>query len=357
MDFSLSEEQELLQDTVRSFASQECPPQVVREVFDSETGTEPSLWKGLVEMGVAGLVIPEEYGGAGLELLECALVAEELGSAAVPVPFLGHSLAALALVQGGSPDQRAKWLPELATGDRLGTVAIAEADGAWAPDEWTLELSDGKLSGSKNLVPAGPDAGLIVVGCQGGELALVDAAGSGVSWTATDTLDRGRRLFELELSGADAEPLAAGTGARLRDAALVLLAADAFGAGHRLVRMTVEYAKTREQFGQPIGNFQAVKHQLANMALDIDPSRGLFWYAAHAFDHLKDESTRAAAQAKAHITDRAMHVARESIQIHGGIGMTWECDAQIWFKRALFDRQWMGTPEAHRARLADLGGW
>ena len=136
----------------------------------------------------------------------------------------------------------------------------------------------------------------------------------------------------------------------------MLLAADAFGAAHQLVRTTAAYVQTRQQFGQPLAQFQAVKHQLANMALDIEPTRGLWWYAAHAFDHAPAEAPRAAALAKAHITERAQQVARDAVEVHGGIGFTWECDVQIWFKRVMFDRLWLGTPELHRERFAALGG-
>jgi alkylation response protein AidB-like acyl-CoA dehydrogenase len=144
---------------------------------------------------------------------------------------------------------------------------------------------------------------------------------------------------------------------RVRDAGLCLLAADAFGTGKRLVDMSVAYAKEREQFGVTIGHFQALKHQLANMALEIEPARGLYWYAAHAFDHLREEAERAAALAKAHITDRAMQIARDAVEVHGGIGFTWECDVQIWFKRAIFDRAFLGIPSLHRERAAQLAGW
>ena len=143
----------------------------------------------------------------------------------------------------------------------------------------------------------------------------------------------------------------------MRDAALVLLAADAFGGATRLVEMSVEYAKTREQFGVTIGHFQALKHQLANMAVDVEPARGLYWYAAHAQDHVPDQAERSAAIAKAHITDRYLQVARDAVEAHGGIGFTWECDVQIWFKRAMFDRAYLGSPALHRERSAQLAGW
>jgi alkylation response protein AidB-like acyl-CoA dehydrogenase len=360
MDFSLSEEQELLQSTVRDFVAKECPPQTVRAIFDGEREATGVLWKGLAEIGVAGLVVPEAYGGAGLELLELALVAEELGRGAVPVPFLGHALAALTLASAGSSAQRERWLPRLAAGAVRASVALAEGGGRWLPREWDVELANGRVRGRKQLVPEADGAELFVVGCRGGALALVEA-GAGVRVTPEPTLDRGRPLATLDLDGAPAEELAGGShesfAGRLVDAASVLLAADAFGAAHQLVRMTAAYVSTRRQFGLPLAQFQAVKHQLANMALDVDPTRGLWWYAAHAFDHAPAEAPRAAALAKAHITERAQQVARDAVEAHGGIGFTWECDVHLWFKRILFDRLWLGAPELHRERFAALEGW
>jgi alkylation response protein AidB-like acyl-CoA dehydrogenase len=199
----------------------------------------------------------------------------------------------------------------------------------------------------------------VVLGLSGGHFAIVERGARGVSMEDERGADRTRPIAQLSFDAAPAELLAGspGAAARVRDAALVVLAADAFGAAWRLVRMTVEYAKTRQQFGTPIAQFQAVKHQLADMATRIEPTRGLFWYAAHAWDHLPSESARAAAIAKAHITARASEVAREAVELHGGLGFTWECDVQLWFKRAMFDRTWGGTPEHHLARIAALGDW
>ena len=356
MDFSLTEEQELLQETVRGFVAKECPPQKVRAVFDGERQEVPALWKGLSEIGIAGLAAPERHGGAGLELLELALVAEELGRGAVPVPFLGHALATLAVARGGNAAQQAKWLPRLAAGDARASVALAEDDARWLPEQWSAELANGRLRGTKQFVPEAEGAELFVVGCRGGGLALVEA-GAGVRLAPEPTLDRGRPLASLALDGAAAAPLAPGGAARLVDAGCVLLAADAFGAAHQLVRATAAYVQTRQQFGQPLGQFQAVKHQLANMALDVDPTRGLWWYAAHAYDHAPEAASRAAALAKAHITDRAQQVARDAVEAHGGIGFTWESDVHIWFKRVMFDRLWLGPPALHRERFAALEGW
>jgi len=355
MDFSLSEEQELLQETVRGFVAKECPPQKVRAIFDGDRQEELALWKGLAEMGIAGLVVPEAQGGAGLELLELALVAEELGRGAVPVPFLGHSLAALAVAKGGSAAQQAAWLPRLASGESRATVALAEDDGRWLPNDWRVELANGHVRGRKLSVPEAEGARLFVVGCAGGALALVEA-GPGVRVTPEPVLDRGRQLATLELD-APAETLVAGDAARLVDAGCVLLAADAFGAAHQLVRATASYLQTRRQFGQSLAQFQALKHQLSNMALEVDPTRGLWWYAAHAFDHAPAESPRAAALAKSHVTECAQRAARDAVEAHGGIGFTWECDVHIWFKRIMFDRLWLGAPELHRERYALLEGW
>ncbi|HTO09431.1 MAG TPA: acyl-CoA dehydrogenase family protein [Myxococcota bacterium] len=355
MNFALTEEQELLQSTVRSFVANECPPPVVRAVYDGKREAVSKLWNGLAEIGIAGLALPEAQGGAGLELLELALVAEELGRGVVPVPFLGHALATLALAQGGSPAQKAARLPRLASGAARATVALAE-EGGWLPGEWRTELANGRVRGRKQLVPEAEGAELFVVGCAGGALALVEA-GKAARVTPEATLDRGRPLATLELDDAPAETLSRGDAARLVDAGCVLLAADAFGAAHQLVRATVAYVQARQQFGQPLAQFQALKHQLANMALEVDPTRGLWWYAAHAFDHVPAESSRAAALAKAHVTDRAQQAARDAVEAHGGIGFTWESDVHLWFKRVMFDRLWLGAPELHRERFALLEGW
>jgi len=359
MHFGLTEEQEMLQETVHGFVGNECPPPKLREIFDAGTGNDSKLWAGLVEMGLAGLIVPEEFDGAGMELLELALVAEQLGLGAVPGPFVGHSLACIALTLAGDDVQRARWLPELARGEAVGTVALAESAAAWEPGDWTLDCGGGQVSGTKVFVPNANVADLIVVGTAGGGLALVESQADGVAIESMEGIDRTRPISRLMLSAAPCDPLEGAEGAadRLLDAGRILLAADSFGAASELVRISTEYAKTRVQFGFPIGQFQAVKHQLARLATDIEPTRSLFWFAAHAFDHLLDDSQRYAALAKAHITDRAMHTARMSVELWGGLGFTWESDVQMWFKRAMFNRAFLGTPEHLRERCAELAGW
>ena len=358
MNFDLSEEQELLQETVRQFAANECPPQRVRAIFDGEDGHDAGLWKGLVELGLGAIAVPDEFGGAGLELLDQALVAEALGAAALPGPFLGHSLAGLAILWGGSELQKKTWLPRLAAGEVLGTVAFDDGGERWQPGDWAL-AGGPTLSGVKTAVPFAEHADLFVVGTAGGGLALVERGARGVATRDSHGVDRTRRLGELRLEGTPSESLPNGprASARVRDAGLVLLAADAFGGAQHLLEASVEYAKTRQQFGVTIGSFQGLKHQLANLAVEIEPARGLYWYAAHAFDHVPDESERTAALAKAHLTQVYMQTSRDAVEAHGGIGFTWECDVQIYFKRAMFDRAFLGTPAMHRERAAALAGW
>jgi len=357
VNFGLSDEQELLQETVRGFVSNECSPQRLREIFEGQDGFDPALWRGMMEMGLGGLMVPELYGGASLELIDLALVAEVLGEGAVPGPFLAHSLATLALVLGGSPEQKEKWLPRLAAGDALGTVALGEEGEAWEPSAWSASLGAGQISGEKAYVPYGDRADLIIAGVAGGGLVAVARESSGLKLEPVNGVDRTRRLSRVTFQSAPCEVLPEPASARLRDAGLVLLAADAFGGATKLIAMAVEYAKTREQFGQPIAQFQAVKHKLADMTLEIEPGRGLYWYAAHAFDRIPEAAERAAAMAKAHLTDRFMQIARDAVEVHGGIGFTWESDVQIWFKRAMFDRTFLGSPVHHRARAAGLADW
>ena len=359
MDFDLSDEQRLLQETVSQFIQNECPPARLRELFDDEVGYDPVLWKGLAELGLAGIHLPGEYGGSELEILDLAAVSETLGSLAAPVPFLSHSLASLAIALGGSGEQKKRWLPGMASGDTLASVALAEEGGAWLPDQWKLGSGD-RLSGAKEIVEFGEQADLFVVGLEGGRLGVVDRNASGVEIQRIEAADRTRRIVRIAFDQTPVERLEEGgseVASRVLDVGLVLVAADAFGGASKLVEMSVEYAKNREQFGVTIGHFQALKHQLANMAVEVEPTRALYWYAAHALDHVPDEASRSAAIAKSHITERFMQVARDATEAHGGIGYTWEGDTQILFKRAMFDRVFLGTPRLHQERAADLAGW
>ena len=361
MNFDLSSEQRMLEETVERFLRAECPRERVRERFDAETSLDTELWQGLGALGALGLHLPEDFGGAGLELLDVSVVAEAMGRHATPGPFFEHVLAGMAIHLGGSDAQRENWLPRLASGEVRGTFALAEgADRpqSWRPEDW--QLGDGSLlSGEKRFVPHAHAADLIVVGLRGGGLGLVEKGSPGLSIEPLEGLDRTRRMDVLHFDATPCEPLPGGEqiASQVIDAGLVLLAADAHGGGMACIEACVEYAKTREQFGVKIGSFQALKHQLADMALEMHPTRGLVWYAAHAFDHLPEEASAAAATAKAHLGERFVDVARRSVEAHGGIGYTWECDVQFFLKRSLFDWSMLGDPSLHYRRSADLRGW
>lgn len=354
MNFLLSEQQLEIQQTVARLLAERYGSLKVHEAVDGDEPFDASLWRELAEMGVTGLHLAEEHGGAGLELIDLAIVAEALGAGAAPVPMLGHWLAGLALQLAGSDEQKARWLPLIVSGEIVASVALAEENG-WHPRHWTLEPTN-RLSGRKHNLLGGGKADLLLVGLAGGSLALVEGSAEGLSVTPLDSLDRTRRLAQVEFTDVRAELLPGGAevAARVYDAALALLAADAFGGATRCLEMAVDYAKVREQYGQPIGAFQGLKHQLANMAVEIEPARGLYWYAAHAFDHLPAEATAACALAKAHLSERFLQAARDCVEAHGGIGYTWEYDAQVYLKRALFDYACFDAPARHRARYADL---
>jgi alkylation response protein AidB-like acyl-CoA dehydrogenase len=362
MDFGLSQDQLILKDTIRRFLDEQCPTTRVRQTMESATGHDTALWQGIVELGMTGLYVPAEFGGAGLELLDLALAAEEIGYNATPGPFLGTVLAAVAIADGGSEEQRKRWLPRLAGGTTVGTFALGEAEGEWSPENPRASFESGVLSGAKALVPYGSLAELFVVVARdsaGPGLFLVEKAAGGVATTDLAGIDMTRRLAQVKLTGAPAERVPGGlaTAKRTRDAACILLAADAYGGCRRMFDMATGYAVQREQFGQIIGAFQAVKHQLANIACDLEPSLSLWWYAAHAFDRIRDQSERHAALAKAHMTDLYDRVARDTTELHGGIGFTWDYDLHLWFRRAIYDRSLFGDAGYHRARAADLAGW
>jgi alkylation response protein AidB-like acyl-CoA dehydrogenase len=330
--------------------------------MESESGHDTALWRSLAELGVPGLLVPAELGGAGLELLDAALAAEELGWGCAPGPFLGSAMATVALRESGNAEAQSRWLPAVASGETLVTFALGEGLGEWDAARLSTRASAGKLSGEKPLVPYAGTADAIVVAAvddSGPGLWMVETVARGVEVTALSGSDMTRRLSLVRFDGAPATKIAGGRTAidRARDAGLVLLAADAHGGASRCLDMTVKYALTREQFGQVIGAFQGVKHQLAELASDLEPSLSLWWYAAHAFDHMPEQIERHAAIVKAHCTDLFDRTVRYAIELHGGIGFTWEYDLHLWFRRALFDRAFLGEAAYHRQRAADLAGW
>lgn len=350
MNFHLSDDQLALQDAVGGFVRDAMENGLRRRVFESETGFDQAFWTSLMELGVGAVAVDEAHGGLGLGLTDLALVAETLGYEAAPGPFLGHALAILAIQSAGTDTQKARWLSKLASGESIGTVALAESGDRWNSTEWALAIQNGRLAGEKTNVPYPHLADVMVVGVAGGDLVLVEMADAGIETAALDVADRTRRLWSLRLNGVSAEPMngTPHSGAALFDQLSVLLAADAFGGAKRCLEMTTEYAKTRQQFGQPLARFQAIKHRLANLACEIEPARGLYWYAAVAQDLLQGDRSRIASLAKAHLAERFNIAVRTAVELHGGIGFTWEYELQIWVKRAMFDLAYGATPTRHR---------
>jgi alkylation response protein AidB-like acyl-CoA dehydrogenase len=355
MHFDLNEQQKMLQESVDVFLAENNDEPALKHYIGQER-PQNVLWRGLSDLGLGAILVPEQYGGLNLGLLSQAVVAESCGYNGAPGPLLYHSLTALAIAQGGSDEQRQKWLPGLASGSLVATAAFAEpvTEGRWLPAEWTV--GGPRLTGLKSHVVSADEAGIFLVGIQGGKLAVVEA-GAGVVIEPVSSVDATRRLFDVKFVDAEYEVLENVDAAKVIDAALVLHAADAFGAARRCLSMAVKYAGERKQFGRVIGSFQGLKYQLANAAAVLEPCRALYWYAAHAFDEIPDESARMAALTKAHVTEMALRVGRATVEAHGGIGYTWEYPLHVWLKRAMFDRNYLGDPASHRQRVALLNGW
>jgi alkylation response protein AidB-like acyl-CoA dehydrogenase len=357
MEFALSPDQKMMQESVNRTLERLCPLHRVRTAAEKN---EPAadIWKALTELGIPGLLIPEQHGGVGLKLLDAALVSESLGRHAAPIAFTASCvMAPLALLHAGNADQQSRWLPKLASGEITASVAISEQI-AGARDGAGLTAQDGKLNGRALFAIDFANAGLFIVADRDDGLHLVEASAPGLKKTALTTIDLTRSLGELNFKNVEAESLASTNAlAKLRDAGWTMLAADTLGAGWRMIEKAVDYSKERKQFDRVIGSFQAVKHLCAEMAAELEPGRSLIWYAAHAFDAIPADASLTAAHAKAHLSEIGRFVARTSIEVHGGIGMTDLLGLHYWFKRIGLNRQLLGGPERVRHLAAVMQGF
>jgi alkylation response protein AidB-like acyl-CoA dehydrogenase len=363
VNFGLSEEQGLLDETVRRFLAERTPISRLRELRDDESVYDDGVWKEFAALGVAGCLIDEAYGGSGLGVLDAAVIATALGHGAAPLPFLSSAvMAPLLLGALGSEEQRRQWLPGLAAGELRVSVAASEL--VERRQDAGVEMAAGKLTGTTLFVPDAPGAAAYLIPT-GDNLWLVPADATGLEARALPTIDASRGLAEMRLAQCEGERVgpAGGAGAALArtlDVARVVLAADALGWCDRALVLAVAYAQERKQFDRPIASFQAVKHLCAEMAAAIEPARSLLWYAAHGFDaegSLPEEPSVLAALAKSHLSDVATFVLRTATEVHGGIGFTDECDLHFWFHRVALDRQLLGGPEKLRGHAAALQGW
>lgn len=357
MEFALSRDQKMMQESVSRTLGRVCSLDRVRKAADANEFAE-DVWLALVELGVPGLLIPEQFGGVGLKLLDAALVSEVLGRYVAPVPFVASCvIAPLALLRAGSPEQQSKWLPKLASGEITAGVAIAEQI-AGARDGAGINAKDGRLNGKTMFVMDFDDADLFVVADKQDKLYLVDPAAAGITNRTLTTIDLTRVVGELIFSNVEAELLAHGNAlADMRDAGWTMLAADTLGAGWLMIEKAVEYSKDRKQFDRVIGSFQAVKHLCAEMAAELEPGRSLVWYAAHAFDAIPGDASLSAAHAKSYLSEIGRFVARTSTEVHGGIGITDLLGLHYWFKRIGLNCQLLGGPERVRHLAAVLQGF
>jgi alkylation response protein AidB-like acyl-CoA dehydrogenase len=373
MNFGFNEEQELLRKTARDFLAEHAPMKAVREVMEGPQAHSPGLWKQMAELGWTGLALPERHGGAGLSLIELALVLEELGRCLAPVPFLPTHIAARAILEAGDDAQQARWLPRICSGELAATLAITEERGSDEPADVALRAVHAgagfELEGRKLFVPDAAAAGLLVVVARtGGEgergLAVfaVPADTPGLCVTPMHSMDPLRTLYQVEFDRASV-PADARLGGdrdvapalrRALDQGLVMISAEMLGGAQQCLETSVEYAKQRVQFGKPIGVNQAVKHKCADMLFEVESARSITYYAAWAADDAPAEAPLAAAMAKAYLSDAYRRVSGENIQIHGGVGFTWEYDCHLYFKRAKSDEVWLGDARYHRERIAQL---
>lgn len=371
MDFGFSEEQEMLRQSARQFLESECAMTYVRKMMDDDTGYSEEQWKKMADLGWMGLIFPEEHGGSGLNMVDMVVVLEEMGRVVMPGPFFATViLGGLAIELGGSAKQKKRYLPDIAAGKLKATLAQVEESGRWDSDGIQLQArKEGTgyvLSGTKLFVPDAHNADLLIVPARtskkGITLFLVDAKQQGVERSLLKTMDQTRKLCEVKLTDVavakDAVLGKANAGwallDRVTDRAKVAMCAEMCGGAQKVLEMSVEYAKVREQFGKPIGSFQAIQHKCANMMVQTESAKSATYYAAWAVANDVPEAHLAACMAKAYCSDAYRFVSAEGIQIHGGIGFTWEHDMHLYFKRAKGSEVTFGDATWNRELVAQL---
>ena len=372
MNFGFTEEQDLLRAEVRKFLDQSCPLEEVRRLAETPDGFSRELWKQIAELGWLGLTVPEAHGGADLGMVDLVVLLEETGRSLFPSPLVSSTLAQAALRLAGSPEQQARWLPRLADGTQVGTLAILEADDRLGAQGVRLRGErDGEhlvLRGEKLFVHDAGAADLFVVALRSGEaavsLALVERDAAGVAAEDVPGVDLTKRTGRLRLDGVRVprgallgEEGAAGAALqRLLDTGATVTAAEMVGAAEAALALTARYANQRVQFGRPIGQFQGVKHPLAEMHVDVESVKSLVYYAAWCLDGDHEDASLAASRAKAYASEAFARIGIDAVQLHGGIGYTWEYDAQLFLKRARWARPAFGDTDHHYERVSTLGG-
>jgi len=361
MEFGLSQDQMLLQDSVRRFTENKLPLDKVREYAAAKTGFNEGVWKGLVELAATGVLVPEQYGGAGFKMLDAIIIQEALGRTVAPAPFTaGAIMAPAALLSGGTEAQKHEWLPQIASGETKFGVGVTEVISL--REGKGVSLSNGKINGNAMFVIDGGPADIFLIAAGRDNMAIVPRNAPGVTVTPLTTIDKTRAICEVGLDGVSAD-LLGGTdkaGGAIKQAIMagrIALAADTLGAAEVMIYKAVEYAKQRKQFERVIGSFQAVKHMCAEMIAELDPMRSLIWYAAHAFDEAPDEAMLNTLLAKSGIAEAGKFIARTATEVHGGMGFTDLMGLHYWYKRVTVNRTLLGAPEILRNEAAIAQGW
>jgi len=353
--FDLTDEQQAIKSTANGFLKARFRSERIREIAASDSGFDEAGWKEMAELGWAGLALPEEWGGQGLGTVELAVLFEEMGYALAPSPLLSNTIAGLALAAGGSDEQKERWLRPLAEGSLRGTPALVDADGVAEPMNFSMSAGD-VLTGEKALVLDAGSADFFLVATADGDRHIVEKGADGVTVIAEESIDPTRRLFAVRFDGVRPEATLPGSGEDYMPVfhrACVALAAESTGIAQRALEFSVEYAKDRQQFGRPIGAYQAVSHRCAQMLLETENSRSAVFGAAWAADAEPESLPLAASMAKAYASDAGWRVPDAAIQVHGGIGFTWEHDLHFFLKRGRANAAMAGDSRWHREQIAD----
>ncbi len=372
MNFGLTEEQQILRNVSRRFLEERAPMSTVRDVMESPDAFDDKLWSAMAELGWLGLIVDEEYGGVGLGFVDLAVLLEETGRGLLPAPLISTSLAAAAISDFGSAEQKQRYLPSLADGSAIGTLALLEDSDLLGPDGIALtgaeEGGGYRLTGAKRFVHDAGVATLFIVPFRAGSdivFGVVQTSAEGVSSGSHRTMDETKRMGDLTLDNVlvirDDVLTGAGDGAsalaRLLDLAAVAVTAEMIGAMDRAREITTQYAKDRIQFGAPIGKYQGVKHPLAEMYVDVETSRSLLYYAAWCVREKPEALPLATARAKAYASEAFTRIGTDGVQLHGAIGFTAEYDIQLYLKRSKWALPAFGDAEFHYERIASLGGY
>jgi alkylation response protein AidB-like acyl-CoA dehydrogenase len=353
MQFGLSESQEFLKDSARKFFAGECPSAEMRRLMETDTAYDAALWSKLTDQGYTGIIFPEAYGGVGLGKVELMLLMEEAGRALLPGPFFSTVVLAGSVLDAiASPAHKQKYLALICHGQARATVAILEANASWNPRDIQLTAANGKLTGEKYFVSDAAVADFVFVVARNGVF-IVNSKAPGLKISPMTAMDLTRKLYVVEFHNTPAEEIGATANLeRAFDVATAALAAELVGGMQRTLEITVEYAKTRKQFGKPIGTFQAVQHQCADMYLETESSRSAVYYAGWALEENSPDASTAVSIAKMYASDAARTVGNRGIQIHGGMGFTWENDVHLYYRRAKGSETAFGDATFHRERIA-----